>query len=132
MNQPPFHVPPMPPEIQIDEANRQRDPEAAIANDVREMEQLLRGRGWVTRRQLQVLRPEWTDRHIRRMASMSERIASAPGTPGYCLEEEVPVADLDRVGAALISQGERMNARGLRLLRLAANRPGDRIPGDRV
>ncbi len=96
-------------------------------DSVAELCGLLRGRGWVTARALQALRPEWTERFIRALAKWSEgRVISGPGMPGYCLSEEVSDADLRRAANTLISQGKEMEERGIVYRHLLALREAAR------
>lgn len=81
---------------------------------------LLRGRRWQTARQLMALRPGWTERAIRATASASGgKIISGPGTPGYCLHDEVKLEELEHDGRKQISQGRSMVHRGIEFLRQA-------------
>jgi hypothetical protein len=113
-------------EIQIEMKMRLRHQrEGALTDEaVEEFCQLLRGRGWVTARRIQMLRPEWDDRYIRRLASASKtRVMSFPGSPGYRLTKELTADDaeqLDHAANALISQGRENIERGLSYQRLAA------------
>jgi len=96
------------------------------ADAVHELCGLLRGRGWVTARQLRELRPEWTERFIRALASASgTRVVSGPGTPGYILAEGITDEQLEQLqhaGRSMVSQGRDMARRGIRFLRLHALR----------
>jgi hypothetical protein len=95
-------------------------------DSVAELCGLLRGRGWVTAREIQRWRPHWRDRFIRLLANESAgRIVSFPGSPGYRLAEDLPahdIATLDHAAAALIHQGRDMVRRGIKFRRLAALR----------
>lgn len=83
-----------------------------IENDVRELEQLLRGRGWVTRREIERLRPAWRDgegRYLRVLAGHSGRIVSGPGAPGYRLADDSTLDDPE-VDEALSEAANRLVA----------------------
>ncbi len=104
---------------------RQRRTPDAFRNDLRELEQLLAGRGWLKSRELQSLRPDWDERYIRRLASQSTMVVSGPGTPGYILASELTDKQLDQLDSAaeaLIGQGRGMTLRGLRFQRLSTLR----------
>jgi hypothetical protein len=89
---------------------------------VRELIQLLRGRGWVKAKEICALRPDWWDkefRYLRVLASASEgEILSGPGCPGYCLTrehlEEVPV-----IAARIRHQRNEMDRRLIEIQRFA-------------
>jgi hypothetical protein len=92
-------------------------------DSIEELCQLLRGRGWVTSRQIQTLRPDWNERFIRLLARGSRaRVVSGPGTPGYCLTDETDDADLEHAGRSLLSQGRDMSRSGIAYLRIFALR----------
>ena len=119
--QPPPHQ-----EIQIEMKMRMRHQrDGAVTREaIDEFCQLLRGRGWVTARRITMLRPEWDERYIRRLASESKtRVMSFPGSPGYRLTNELTAADaeqLDHAANSLISQGRENMERGISYQRLAA------------
>jgi hypothetical protein len=97
----------------------QRTPEK-IENDSRELEQLLRGRGFISRRQIEALRPDWRDggpgrtgtegRYVRLLAERSGKIISGPGLPGYRLADDTTLDDLEvddalsRAAFAIVAQ----------------------------
>ena len=86
---------------------------------ITELCQLLRGRGWVTARELQALRPEWNERFIRLLADNARpAVLSAPGTPGYCLSSEASDEELQHTGRRQISQGRHMARSGIAYLRI--------------
>ncbi len=96
------------------------------ADAIAELCGLLRGRGWVKARTLRRLRPAWTERHIRALASASGgRVISGPGTPGYRLAAEIADAELEAIahaGRSQLSQGRHMARRGVAILRFVALR----------
>lgn len=90
--------------MQAEFAMRIRRTPERIENDVREFEQLLRGRGWVLRREIERLRADWSDgegRYLRQLAELSGQIVSGPGMPGYRLADAGTLDEAD-VDAALL------------------------------
>lgn len=120
-------------DLQPELALRMRGARSVCEDSVNELCGLLRGRGWVTRRELERLRPQWKDgegRFIRELAEASNgAVISWPGSPGYRLTDGSTLADLDvdkaldHAAAATISQMKKMarrvrayrTARGLRI-----------------
>ncbi len=112
-----------PSDLQPELKLRERAARTTVNTDsIAELCGLLRGRGWVTRRELQRQRPHWSERFIRELASCAGRVVSGPGTPGYCLVDEVTDEDLEHAGRSNIAQGREMARRGIRLLRILALR----------
>jgi hypothetical protein len=113
-----------PADCQPELALRLREADTRVTpGEVNELCGLLRGRRWVTAKALQLLRPQWTERHIRALASASAgKVISAPGSHGYCLEEEATDAEIARACSALNSQLEKMHARHESLLEVMSRR----------
>ena len=102
---------------------RQKSARAVNRDSVEELCGLLRGREWTTARDLQRLRPLWSERFIRLLANASEgRVLSYPGSPGYRLAEGAEIAEIAHASAALIAQGKDMWRRGIIFRRLAGLR----------
>ena len=98
-----------------------RTPERTL-QDVRELEQLLRGRGIVQAKYLELLRPGWASpdhRYVRRLASLSDAIVSAPGA-GYMLENETPLETLKELAARRHAQIRAEIRELIRLRRIVA------------
>lgn len=89
-----------------------------------ELVALLRGRGWMTMREIASEHPGWSDRHIRAIASESGgRIVS--GQHGYKLTLECTPEEVHHATAWLRSQARVMTDRAIAIARLfheAANR----------
>lgn len=103
---------------------RRRTPEQR-EEDARELELLLRDRGWMTRREIEGERPDWRDgegRYVRHLAEISGKIVSGPGTPGYRLADDSTMLDedvdaaLNRAANAIVAQ-MRSEARRVRHFR---------------
>jgi hypothetical protein len=109
-----------PSDLQPELALRERAQIDDASLAVNELCGLLRGRGWLMARELMALRPGWTERAIRAIASASGgRVVSGPGMPGYCLHDEVALDEMEHAGRSLISQGRTMMRRGIEFLRQA-------------
>jgi hypothetical protein len=107
-----------------------RRPVRTLADDVAILLLALKGRGWVTRKQL-IAPPwggrnpyllavsgdetrRWTERHFRAVAEASAgRILG--GNRGYCLTAEASVEDITHVENALRSQARKMIARSIQI-----------------
>lgn len=89
---------------------RLRKAQTTVCEDsINELLGLLRGRGWVTRRELCALRPEWSERFVRALAAASgERVISAPGGRGYHAREAITVPQMQRACDAIQSQMRKM------------------------
>jgi hypothetical protein len=97
--------------------------QAVNIDSVAELCGLLRQRGWQTAKDIQQLRPQWNERFIRLLANAAGRqITSGPGTPGYCLTEEVETEELKHAARSLMSQGKAMLERGIGLMQIVALR----------
>lgn len=106
------------PELNLRTRAAANDPVAA--EGIAELCGLLRGRGWLTAKQLVALRPAWTERSIRKLASASGgQVISGPGTPGYCHHEDASTEELEHAGNQQISQGRAMWRRGIDFKRMA-------------
>ena len=116
----------MTPDCQPELNLRTKAARAVNRDSVEELCQLLRGRKWMTAREIQTYRPQWTERFIRALAEWSQRrVLSYPGSPGYRLTEELSAQEiemLDHAGNSMISQGRQMARRGIGFRRLAALR----------
>lgn len=124
-----------PADVQAELNLRTRHARCTVCADaVNELCGLLRGRGWVTARELIRLRPNWTERFIRSLAHKSNeglpkgelRVVSGPGTPGYGLSDEVEIEEILHAGFAGASQGMHMLKHGHRLIRFARRRQAGR------
>lgn len=102
---------------------REKAARAVNRDSIEELCQLLRGRGWVTARELQAVRPQWNERFIRLLASAARpRILSGPGSPGYCLTDEASDAELEHAANCQKSQGRDMLRIGIKYSRIFALR----------
>ena len=74
----------------------------------------LRGRGWITAKALATQNPDWDERHLRRLAELSDgRILS--GQDGYKLTVECTPEELGHATAWLRAQALKMMNRSLRI-----------------
>ena len=97
---------------------RTRRESHGVENDVRELEQLLRGRSGLTAAEIETLRPAWREpdhRYVRKLASLSPAIVSAPGVAGYHLASEIALTRLRRMAEQRAAQ---IRAEGRELVRL--------------
>ena len=118
------------------ELNLRRKAAKAVNKDsVEEFCQLLRGRGgWMTARDVRRLRPLWTERFIRLLASASAgRVVSGPGLPGYMLTSEAAGEVLEHAANALVAQGKLMEESGIAYRRiLALRRKTEELQGETI
>ena len=96
---------------------------------LRELVSVLRGRGWVSSRELEAR--GFADRELRELVEHDEaaEVLSYPGSPGYRLFAEASLAEIERT-SSLRSQARRMLRRWVRyhnrLHRGAGNPPAGR------
>lgn len=98
------------------------------AGDVALLESILAQRvqmPWMGRREiaaymLRVHGLTWSERKVRKVASQSLAIASAPGLNGYAFAELLDPDQLAHCGRGMMAQGRAMFADGARLMRAAA------------
>lgn len=88
-------------------------PRRDASEDSSELSAYLRGVGWMTAEQIGVALG-WSDRRVRRAASLSDEIISWPGSPGYKHLQDCTREEYDRFRAATRHQAREMIARVLR------------------
>jgi len=81
------------------------------------LEEFLRGKGWMTARQI-AEQKHWSDRLVREIASASNYVISYPGSPGYKLLMDCTLEEYERYRAARRSQARDMIAKVVRTDRI--------------
>ena len=87
------------------------------APGVDELVAFLRGKGWMTRRQISAV-TGWDERLVRAIASESDDIVSYPGSPGYKLLVECTRDEYESYRNARKSQARDMIAKVVRTDRI--------------
>jgi hypothetical protein len=82
-----------------------------------ELVEFLRGRGWMTAREI-CAHLQWSDRAVRDAASSSDEVISYPGSPGYKLLKDCSKEEYDRYRDARRSQARDMIGKVIRTDRI--------------
>ena len=90
--------------------------------DASGLESFLRGKGWISAKDI-AGQTGWNDRAIRKLASASDRIISAPGIEGYKLLAEATQEEYHHYRNARRSQVRSMLAKVIRTDRIYYARP---------
>ena len=95
---------------------------AVNIDSVAELCGLLRGRGWMTAKDVQTLRPAWGERFIRLLANAAGgSVLSYPGSPGSRLTAEASAEERERAVAKLRHQAREMGERASAIARVHHN-----------
>jgi hypothetical protein len=89
------------------------DKPKAAAPGVRQLEDFLRGKGWIYRREISA-RLGWSERTVRELAAASDEVISYPGSPGYKLMADCTREEYDHYRNARRSQVRGMISKLLR------------------
>jgi len=99
---------------------------AATDPAVADLVEFLRGKGWMTRRQISAA-TGWNDRKVRELASAADEVISYPGSPGYRLIADCTADDYHAYRNARLSQARDMARKVIRTDRIFFRRPAATI-----
>ena len=79
--------------------------------------EFLRGKGWMTRRQISAA-TSWNERTVRELASQADAVISYPGSPGYRLLADCTVDEYHAYRNARLAQSREMARKVIRTDRI--------------
>lgn len=95
---------------------------AATDPAIADLVEFLRGKGWMTRRQISAA-TGWNERMVRELASQADAVISYPGSPGYRLLADCTVDEYHNYRNARLSQARDMARKVIRTDRIFFRKP---------